>query len=182
MTTSSDEARLVGRAQAGDPEAFAEIYEQHQSAVYRYVRYRVGDTETAEDLTGEVFVRVVEGMEDFVYRGRPLLAWLYTIARNVVIDHQRRSALSVMLPLEEQLVASKVRVEDAAERELTRERLAAALTHLTEDQRRVILLKFIEGMSNRQVAQTLGKSVGAVKSLQHRALAALKRVLKRNRF
>jgi len=181
MTTSSDEARLVERAQQGDPAAFARIYERHQPAVYRYVYYRVGDAATAEDLTGEVFVRVVEKIDRFAYRGRPLLSWLYTIARNAVIDYQRRAGLTVMLPLDERLVAEGEDVEEAAERELTRRRLAAALGHLTEDQRQVILLKFVEEMSNEEVARTLGKSIGAVKALQHRALASLQRVLQRNR-
>ena len=181
MTTSSDEARLVERAQQGDPAAFARIYERHQPAVYRYVYYRVGDAATAEDLTGEVFVRVVEKIDRFAYRGRPLLSWLYTIARNAVIDYQRRAGLTVMLPLDERLVAEGEDVEEAAERELTRRRLAAALGHLTEDQRQVILLKFVEEMSNEEVARTVGKSIGAVKALQHRALASLQRVLQRNR-
>ena len=177
MTTSSDEARLIQRAQQGDRAAFAEIYERHQPAVYRYIYYRVGDTPTAEDLTGAVFVRVVEKIDGFVYRGRPLLTWLYTIARNAVIDYQRHSGQAVMLPIDERLVAEGEDVEGTVDRGLTQERLAAALTHLTEDQRQVILLKFIEEMSNEETARVVGKSVGAVKALQHRALAALQRVL-----
>jgi RNA polymerase sigma-70 factor (ECF subfamily) len=125
-----------------------------------------------------VFVRVVEKIHGFVYRDRPLLTWLYTIARNLVIDYRRRASRVALLPLDERLVAAKGDPEQAAERALTRQRLAAALEQLTEDQRRVILLRFVEGMDNRETARILGKSVGAVKALQHRALAALQRVLK----
>lgn len=177
MTEPSDEKRLVQRAQRGDADAFGEIYELHQSAVYRYIYYRVGDASTAEDLTGAVFVRVVENIDRFVYRGKPLLTWLYTIARNAVIDHRRRAGRAVVLPLDERLVAEGDEVEQAAERALTQDRLAGALVHLTEDQRQVIILKFMEEMTNEEVARMLDKTVGAVKSLQHRALAALCRVL-----
>ncbi|HUW96216.1 MAG TPA: sigma-70 family RNA polymerase sigma factor [Anaerolineae bacterium] len=177
MSGASDDAKLVALAQRGDRSAIAEIYERHHSAIYRYIYYRVGDTATAEDLTGTVFVRVVEHLDGFVYRGRPLLSWLYTIARNVVVDHHRRTSGPIILPLDERLLTGAVDVERAAERALAQRQLAAALSRLTEDQRQVILLKFIEEMSNEEVADVLGKTVGAVKSLQHRALAALHRVL-----
>jgi RNA polymerase sigma-70 factor (ECF subfamily) len=177
MSGSTDDATLIARAQQGDRAAVAEIYERHHPAIYRYIFYRVDDTPTAEDLTGMVFVRVVENIDRFVYRGRPLLTWLYTIARNVVVDHPRRTGGAAAVPLDERLAVGEGDVERAAERALTQQRLAAALGHLTEDQRQVILLKFIEEMSNEEVAETLGKTIGAVKSLQHRALAALQRVL-----
>ncbi|MFQ6099926.1 MAG: RNA polymerase sigma factor [Anaerolineae bacterium] len=172
---SEDEARLIQRAKKGDPTAFAEIYDRHQPAIYRYIFYQVDDAATAEDLTSEVFARLVEKIDRFTYRGRPLLAWLYTIARNLVTDYRRRAGRSLPLPLDERLVASTDALEEAVEH-----RLAAAVARLTEDQRQVILLKFVEGLDNEMVAQTLGKSVGAVKSLQHRALAALRRVLEQN--
>jgi len=175
-----DKAALIRRAKQGDPTAFAEIYDQHQPAIYRYIYYRLGDTATTEDLTSQVFVRMVEKIDTFTYRGQSILAWLYTIARNLIIDHRRRAGQVTMLPLDERLAANGNDVERATERALARRRLTAALAHLTQDQRQVILLKFIEDMNNEQVAHVLDKSVGAVKSLQHRALAALRRVLERN--
>jgi len=177
---SGDEAKLIQRAKKGDPAAFAEIYDRHQPAVYRYIYYRVSDAATAEDLTSDVFVRLVEKIDRFTYRGRPLLAWLYTIARNLVTDHHRRGGQATILPLDEQLATESGNLERAAERGLAQRRLAAALPHLTEDQRQVIILKFIEGLDNAEVAQMMGKPVGAVKSLQHRALAALRRTLDKN--
>jgi RNA polymerase sigma-70 factor (ECF subfamily) len=177
MSPRSDEASLVARAQQGDSAAVAEIYERHHAAIYRYALYRVGDEATAEDLTAAVFVRVVESIDGFVYRGRPLLTWLYTIARNAVIDHHRRVGAVGTVSLDERLLDGRQDVEQSVEKALTIRQLAAAMGHLTDDQRQVILLKFVEGMSNEEVATILGKRVGAVKSLQHRALAALQRFL-----
>jgi RNA polymerase sigma-70 factor (ECF subfamily) len=177
---TQDEIRLIQRAKQGDRAAFAEIYDRHQSAIYRYIFYQVRDIATAEDLTSEVFVRLVEKIDRFTYRGRPLLAWLYTIARNLIMDHHRRAGKSQLLSLDEQLVADTIAPEEAAERRLTQDRLAAAIAHLTEDQRQVILLKFVEGLGNETTAQTLGKTVGSVKSLQHRGLAALRRILEKD--
>jgi RNA polymerase sigma-70 factor (ECF subfamily) len=176
---TAPEEDLVRRAKAGDRQAFAEIYERHHGAVYRYILYRVGDVTAAEDLAADVFVRVVERIEGFRYRGRPILAWLYTIARNQVIDHVRRAGRRPTLPLEErdaQQVRGARRDQSGA---LTRQLLATCLRDLTEAQRRVILLKFVEGYSNAEVASIMGKPVGAIKSLQHRALAALRRCIER---
>jgi RNA polymerase sigma-70 factor (ECF subfamily) len=177
---STDESSLIQRAKAGDPTAFAEIYDRHQPAIYRYIFYRVGDVTTAEDLTGEVFVRLLERIDTFTSRGRPLLAWLYTIARNLLTDHWRQAGSTTPLPPHEQLEAEGDDPVQMVEQELAQRRLAAALAHLTEDQRQVIILKFIEGFNNAEAAQILDKSVGAVKSLQHRALAALRRILEEN--
>lgn len=176
---SDQEARLTERAKRGDPSAFAEIYDRHYSAIYRYIFFRVGREATAEDLTSDVFVRMVEKIDQFTYRGRPLLAWLYTIARNLVADHHRHFGRYEMLPLDEGLKADTTNPEDAANLVLNQRRLAAALEQLTEWQQRVIILKFFEGMDNQAVAETMDKSVGAVKSLQHRGLAALRRIFDR---
>jgi len=177
MSIRVDEGRLVARAKRGDSSAVAEIYTRHHAAVYRYVYYRVSDESLAEDLTATVFVRMVESIDRFQYRDRPLLTWLYTIARNAVIDHHRRDGAVGTIPLDERLLESDHDVERAVDRALSRQRLAKAMSHLTEDQRQVILLKFIEGLSNEQAAEILCKTIGAVKSLQHRALAALERAL-----
>jgi RNA polymerase sigma-70 factor (ECF subfamily) len=177
---SDDEAKLIEQAKQGDPAAFTKIYEQCQPAIYRYIFYQVGDTATAEDLTSEVFVRLVDKIDRFTYRGRPLLAWLYTIARNLVTDHRRRVKQSQPLELEKQQVADTIDVEERIEDKLAQRRVIAAIPRLTEEQRQVILLRFIEGLDNASTASILGKSVNAVKALQHRALAALRRILESN--
>ena len=176
-----EEATLLQRAKEGDPAAFAEIYDEYQPAIYRYVLYRVDDVATAEDLTSEVFVRLVKNIDRFTYRGLPLLAWLYTIARNLVADHYRHTRQLLPLSLLENSATDVTDPEEAAERGLTQHKLAAAMASLTEDQRQVVLMKFIEGMDNEMVARALGKSVGAVKALQHRALAVLRDILRRSR-
>ena len=178
--SKEDEATLIQRAKEGDRAAFAEIYDRHQPAIYRYIFYRVGDAATAEDLTSEVFVHLVDSIEHFTYQGRPLLAWLYTVARNLVRDHHRSTGRATMVPLDERLVADVTGPEDAAGHALAQQRLAAAVDQLTEDQRQVILLKFFEGLDNETVARLLRKPYGAVKALQHRGLAALRRILQSN--
>jgi RNA polymerase sigma-70 factor (ECF subfamily) len=179
-----DEAQLIRRAQRGDAEACAVLYDRHYDAVYRYCFYRLGDTTLAQDVSSEVFVRMVEKLDTFRRRERPLLAWLYTIARNLVTDVHRENGKATHLPLED---ASELGTDgdqdliQAVDRQLRAECLAAALRHLTEEQQQVILLKFVEGLRNGQVARVLNKSEGAVKSLQHRALAALRRALAKER-
>jgi RNA polymerase sigma-70 factor (ECF subfamily) len=125
-----------------------------------------------------VFVRLVGQLQNYRDRGKPLLAWLYTVARNLLVDHHRRNGRYQWLPLDEQMEAGDGSCPlHAAERSLARSVLVGALDSLTEAQRQVILLKFIEGRSNAEVATILSKDEGSVKSLQHRALAALRRVL-----
>jgi RNA polymerase sigma-70 factor (ECF subfamily) len=181
---SEDESRLIQRAQRGDGAACAELYDSHYDAVYRYCYYRLGDAELAQDLTAEVFVRMVEKLDRFKLRGRPLLAWLYTIARNLTTDLYRKKGKVDHLPLDQATVLAvgdEADLAHAVDRGLQADCLAAALNLLTEDQRRVILLKFMEGRSNGHVARILNKSEGAVKSLQHRALNSLRRAIERER-
>jgi RNA polymerase sigma-70 factor (ECF subfamily) len=143
--------------------------------------YRVNDVQVAEDLTGEVFLRLVTKIDRFTYRGRPILAWLYTIARNLLVDHQRKQAQAGMLELEDRLATSDPSPPEVAERGLTRDCLIRSLKNLTEEQQRVILHRLIEGRSNAEVASLLGKTEGAIKSLQHRALASLRRAVTKER-
>jgi RNA polymerase sigma-70 factor (ECF subfamily) len=132
-------------------------------------------------MASQVFVRMVEKLDSFRPRGRPLLAWLYTVARNLITDHYRRQERATQLPLDESLVAVDDDPVRDAEQRLLADCLAKVLDLLTEEQRQVILTKFIEGYANVEVARMLGKTEGAIKSLQHRALAALRRGLERER-
>ncbi|MFQ6058725.1 MAG: sigma-70 family RNA polymerase sigma factor [Anaerolineae bacterium] len=172
-----DDRELIGRAKEYDPAAFAQIYERYYQGIYNYVYYRVGDPSLAEDLVADVFLKVMEGIESFTFRGVPFSAWLYRIANNLVIDYFRRQPRQPELALEEGQLAVEGGPVEALERSLTQEELARALRGLTEDQRQVIILKFVDGLSNTEVAQILGKTEGAIKSLQHRALASLSRIL-----
>jgi len=179
--SDTDDRRLVQQAKEGNEAAFAEIYTRHHDAIYTYIYYRVNDTGLAEDLAGEVFVRMVERIDRFTYRGRPILAWLYTIARNLIVDHQRHHSKADHLPLDEGLVAGGASPSETASQKLDRDCLTRSMKHLTEEQQRVILHKLIEGRSNAEVAILLDKTEGAIKSLQHRALASLRRAVLKER-
>lgn len=179
---NTDETRLIMRAQCGEQDALVELYERCQPSVFTYVYYRVGDQETAEDLSAEVFTRMVGKLRQFTPGERPLLAWLYTIARHLVADHYRSRPSAGELPLEDDLAADEASfTARVAEHRLTLKCLQKALSLLTEDQRQVILLKFVEDHSNLEVAEIMWKNAGSVKSLQHRALAALHRIMEQER-
>lgn len=175
-----DESKLVKQAQAGDQAAFVALYRQNQPAVYTYIYYRVGEQMTAEDLTAEVFVRLVDKIHTFKPGNRPILAWLYTIAGNLVKDHYRRKGRATMLPISETIRSNGHSPTHLVEKAQNHRRLVAAMEQLTEDQRQVILLKFVERRSNLETAAILDKTEGAVKALQHRALASLRRALEKD--
>jgi len=173
------DAELVQRAQRGDKDALVELYECYNASVFTYIYFRVDELKTAEDLTAEVFVRMVTKIGSYVEKGRPILSWLYTIARNLIIDYYRVKGSQIEMPLlETQVSDENAHPAAIAESELERASLRRAMKYLTEDQRRVVLLKFIEGRENSEVAVILGKNERAIRSLQHRALVTLQRVMK----
>ncbi len=170
-----DDLELLQRACKLDRDAIGQLYQEHVHAIYRYVYYRVGDAQAAEDLTAEVFLRAVESLPHYRPTGTPFRAWLYRIARARVADHYRRQKRARVLPLEEEWLSDEESPQHQAEKAQDVRRLAEAIRHLTGDQQQVLILKFVDRLSNAQVAQILGKTEGAVKSLQHRALRALER-------
>lgn len=177
---SDIDPRLIQRAKRGDQEALGVIYDCLYPSIFRYLYYRVSDQETAEDLAADVFVRMVERIGMYEQRERPILAWLYTIAHNLVTDHYRLLGQADHLPLEERLVAGdNPQPSQTAERHQDRDCLARAMEYLTEEQRQVILLKFVEDREIAEVAMILGKNERSIRSLQHRALAALNRVIEK---
>jgi RNA polymerase sigma-70 factor (ECF subfamily) len=176
-TPLQDESDLVRRAQEYDSSAFAEIYERYYQGIYNFVYYRVTDEALAEDLTAEVFLKAMEAIESFTFRGIPLSAWLYRIANNLVVDHFRRQPRHGNVSLEETTVSAGENPTEMLEQGLTQQTIRRALSELTEEQKQVVLLKFVDGLSNNEVARVLGKTEGAIKSLQHRALSSLARVL-----
>jgi len=174
---SDDERRLIERARVGERSALGALYRQHQPAIFTYLYYRLGDQAAAEDLAAEVFVRMVEQIDRYRDQGRPILAWLYTIARNLLTDHYRRNGRTQVMPLDEQLVAGLGNPVAAIDRRLDEAMLLRALRRLTETQKQVIVGRFVEERPNAEMATILGKTEGAIKSLQHRALAALRRAI-----
>lgn len=170
----SDERNLIQCAQQRDTEAFGELYRRHFDQIFRYVLARVGEQALAEDLTGDVFVSVLEALERYEDRGVPFSAWLYKIANARVIDHWRRAHWAGgSIDAERVSIAVDAPSGDV----LAYKFLAESLKKLTSEQQEVIVLKFIEGYSIAEVAQRTGRSIGAIKSLQHRALASLARLM-----
>ena len=179
--TPGDDEVLVAALKANDAAAIRQVYRLYADGVYRYALYQLGDRAAAEDGAGEVFLRLLTSIERYQYRGVPLQAYLYRIARNLVVDQQRRRGrLAPLEALPEQRALS-ANPAHLAEQRLSWQELQAALGRLTEEQRQVVLLKFVEDLDNRQVAAAIGKNEGAVKALQHRALASLRRILERSR-
>lgn len=171
-------AELVVLAQQGDQTAFASLYEQYSPLVYRFLRRRLdGADEVVEDLTEDVFVKVYEKLDRYVERGLPFTAWLYRIAHNHLVDHLRSlprmsaSSLDAVAEMPERSASSEF------SQVLDRQALAPALARLTPEQRQAIELRFMEGMSVAEAAATMGRSDEAVKKLQARALANMRRYL-----
>ena len=172
-----DEQGLVQRAQQGDKEAFAQLYETYFDKIYRYMILRIRNKAEAEDMTQQVFVKAFESIPSFRWKGVPFSAWLFRIARNLVIDHVRKVKKRHTIPFEESLVASDSNPQLETERRLDIEQLVSATRHLTAAQREVISLRFAGGLSIAEVARAMGKSQGAVKALQHSAIVALRKIL-----
>ncbi len=174
-----DERQVIEKARQGDADALVTLYRRYYDAIYAFLYHRIRHQEMAEDLTAEVFERMVQKIITYRPTERPFLAWLYTLARNRMIDVLRRENRGPQWqPLDAELRTPAHQTPEAqAEQSLTAECLHRVLTRLTPDQQQVITLKFLQGYSNAEVAERLGKPVGAVKSLQFRALAAMRRIL-----
>jgi RNA polymerase sigma-70 factor (ECF subfamily) len=171
---------LIRAAQRGNERAFGELYNAYVHDIYRYILYRVGSSETAQDLTAEVFLRVVEGLVRYQDRQIPLLAWLYRIAHARVIDYYRHAK---RVGEQADLETVELSADDDLDSDLMltfhQQKIREAIGKLPADQQQVILLRFIEGYNIQQTASVLGKSIGAVKMIQRRALQAMNLELSR---
>jgi RNA polymerase sigma-70 factor (ECF subfamily) len=168
-----EEGRLVRQAKSGDSDAFAQLYDAYVERVYRYVYFRVTDDMTAEDLTSQVFLKAWEHLDRYQQGGSPFLAWLYTIARNQVIDHYRTHKESV--PLEDAVhIAAETRtLDDEIQDAFNVDAMRDALQFLTEEQQQVLILKFIAGLPTKSIAKMMDLSEGAVRAVQMRALQTM---------
>lgn len=164
-----DERLLVEAAQR-DPAHFASLYEMHFERIYAYIAARVRDRNAAEDLTAEVFHRALGGLRGYEWRGAPFITWLLRIAANVAADHSKRTGRELPGDVDPQDTAAQ---PDLAEME-RRARLFRLVHQLPDDQRRVIFDRFVEQLSIRDIARRLGRTEGAIKQLQFRALRNLR--------
>jgi RNA polymerase sigma-70 factor (ECF subfamily) len=165
---------LVERAQAGDGDAVGELYQRHAPAIFRYLYARVSERATAEDLTGAVFVKMVEGLPGYEARGKPFVIWLYRIAYARLVDHYRRGNVRQTEVLAETLVDHQADPEATAGRAINIQRLSGLMRRLSDDQQWVLQLRFMEGYTLEETSTVMGKATTAVKALQHRALDNLR--------
>jgi RNA polymerase sigma-70 factor (ECF subfamily) len=170
------EPDLLKRARLFEQQALAEVYDTYSPGLYRYAIRRLGDGDLAEECVAETFSRFLQALRDGRGPKDFLQAYLYRVAHNWITDHYR-SGPSRSVELTEELRDGHPGPQEDAEKHRRSAQLRAALQQLTTDQQQVIALKFLEGWENEQIARTLKKPVGAVKSLQHRALAAMQRIL-----
>lgn len=168
---------LLSRARSLEPEALAEIHNLFYTPIFRYVLLRVDDYEAAEDLTSEVFVRLLSALRDRTAPQNTLRGWLYAVASYVVKDFYRQRYRNPQVELAEELAEAAERPDERVEAHLNREALRQAISQLTEEQQDAVALRFGFGMSINETARTMGKSEGSVKMLQARAVATLARQL-----
>lgn len=174
-----DVIALVDRARDGDHEAFASLYDRYVERVYRFIVYRVGgDSALAEDITSEVFLRALRKIKGFTWQGRDVGAWFLTIARNLVLDHfksgrHRLESVGFEAPQAGGVGDEVVDAEDEALSRISHNDLYKAISRLGNEQQEVIYWRFLQGYSVNEAAAAMGKSDGAIKALQYRAVKAL---------
>jgi len=167
---------LIALAQRGDEEAIGALYDAHCQAVFRYFKARLGDRQIAEDMTGEVFRRMLTGLPQYRAMDLPIQAWLFRIAHNLLVDQFRRESGHKLVPLKEAENTSEEEVDPASivEQKLTLEDAYQALFNLEPSQRDVLAMRFLSGLSLKETALALSKTEDAVKALQRRGLIALR--------
>ena len=171
---------LVRRAQQGHSEAFAGLYEAYYDKIYRYVMFKTGDTLEAEDLTEEVFLRMLESIGSFKWQGYPFTSWLFRIAHNLVIDYYRKAGRQKKTSLDDAMRVvgtDNVDVDRKLDVELSIKEVKEAMGGLTRLQQEVLSLRFAGGLSVAETAEAMGKKENAVKALQHAAIKKLRTLL-----
>ncbi|MFZ2489332.1 MAG: sigma-70 family RNA polymerase sigma factor [Anaerolineae bacterium] len=182
-TNNDTEIELIEQAKQ-DPTAFGMLYERYVDRIYSYIYYRTGNQQEAEDLTARTFFKALNHISRFNHRGVPFSAWLYRIAHNLVANWHRDHGRRRELTLEDQShlptgTANPERMAEAAE---AREALLSAIRRLPDDRQQLILLKFSDSLPNAQIGAIMGRSEGAIKSLYHRTLLALREDLQKRGF
>ncbi len=174
---ATDYDAMLQKAKQGDRQALTAIYDAFYTPLYRYVYRQVEGEETARDLTADVFHRLLQAIQKETGPDQYLQAWLYRVAHNTIVDHYRRMQYRDHLPLLEQMASAEDDPIRLAEANIAAAQVRQSMRQLTPDQQQVIALKFFAGLSNQEIALTIAKPIGAVKALQHRAIAALQRQL-----
>ncbi len=177
---SESEAALIERAKR-DPAAFGELYERYVDRIYNYIYYRTSDVHEAEDLTARVFYRALNHIEEYNQRGAPFAAWLYRIAHNLVANWHRDRSRRKYVRLDDlaTVPAKGSGPHHHAEQNEQAQTLLEAIRRLPAERQELLILKFVDELSNADIAKIMGRSEGAIKSLYHRTLIALRDDLSR---
>ena len=166
----------LSRASNGDKDAFGELYECHADRIFNYIYYRTGNVHDAEDLTARVFQRAMNHIQNYIDRGVPFSAWLYRIAHNLVANWHRDRSRKQEIPLDEAPILSSRgdHPESSLVRTEEQDALLRLIRQLPPERQNLLILKFVENLSNAEIGQIMGRSEGAVKSLYHRTLLSLR--------
>ncbi len=177
--STPDEAKLIARASLGDPDAVASLYDVYASRIYSYIYRRTSDPVTAEDLTGQVFLRMLEALRSGKGWRTSFSGWLYRIAHNLVVDLYRKRGQLKYTAIDDKphLAANDNDPYRVAASRLDSDVLLRAINQLTEEQAQVVTLRFLEGYSIAEVADIMDKTDGAIKALQYRGVASLRRIM-----
>jgi RNA polymerase sigma-70 factor (ECF subfamily) len=173
-----DELIFIKKAKDGEVEAFGLLYEHYMPKIYRFVLLKVSHREEAEDLTHQTFLKAWESIEQYDFQGYPFSSWLYRIARNTVIDHYRKSR--PQSSLEEtniDLIADNPPLGEGLDKKKNLESILKVIQKLKDTEKEVVIMRFIEDLTIREVAKIIGKSEGATKVIQHRAIKNLRDLL-----
>jgi RNA polymerase sigma-70 factor, ECF subfamily len=173
------EDEFIRRSQQRDAEAITALYRLYAGRIYRYCLLRLGDEATAEDLTEEVFLNMIEALPRYVNNGTPFAAWLYRIAHDRVTDYYRRQARHPSAPLSDSVRDTTPEPEAQAIHRISMQRLWQAAAQLSDDYQMVLQLRFVEGLGLDETARLMRRSLGATKVLQHRALRRLAQLLRK---
>ncbi|MEZ4594620.1 MAG: sigma-70 family RNA polymerase sigma factor [Chloroflexota bacterium] len=168
-----DELKLLHRARSLDQDALAEIHNQYYDAIYCHIAFRVNDAPTAEDLTSEVFLRLLNALRDKSAPQNTLRGWLYGVASHVLKEHYRSKKRDKFTLLHDEIPAGEQSLDHQVDAILRNENLQAVMSGLTDEQQNVLALRFGFGMPIQEVADTMGKSEGSIKMLQARAISAI---------
>ncbi|MBZ0294348.1 MAG: sigma-70 family RNA polymerase sigma factor [Anaerolineae bacterium] len=169
--------RVLKQALAGDSAAISSLYQLHVDAIYRYILYRVPTSHDAEDLTAEVFLKMVKDLPNYQWTGAPFEAWLYRIAAARIADFHRKNRRHPDVDLNDTLTDHIPLPEEQLQQAQEVENLRQVLNQLSEDEQTILILRFVERKSHQEVAHIMGKTPAAVKTMQHRALVQLAALL-----
>ena len=176
--------QVVQRAQDGDVDAMAELYDRYVTKVYKFAYFKTGSVELAEDITADTFYRALKRIGSFTWQGKDFGCWLLTIARNLIADHYKSHRYRREFPVQGTAVGDRDRdedtegaPEDAVVAHLTNLQMLEALSRLTDEQRECVTLRFLMDRTVAETAQIMGKNPSVIKSLQLRAVRALRRAL-----